>query len=234
MHRPTTLVLLPGLDGTSILFRPFMQALPAWIAPRVIEYASAGPNDYEGLLPVVRSACAGLSDFVLLGWSFSGPLALMLAAESPPGLRGVVICASFVCYPWPLLRWFRWVVVTPVARLFPLGAKLLRAIGFYGSTDIRQDQEEVFRRVAPSAFAARSRAALGVDVRLDAAKCPVPVLYLAASHDIVVPRWNVGAVAAAVPHVEVVTIRGPHLALRTNPAAGAAVVEKFVASLGSA
>jgi pimeloyl-ACP methyl ester carboxylesterase len=233
MPKPITLVLLPGLDGTSILFQPFIQVLPDWIHPRCVEYASSGPNDYRSLLPVVRDACAGLEDFVVLGWSFSGPLALMIAAESPPGLRGIVICASFIRSPWPPLRWFRWTVVTSVGRLFPFGAKVLRWAGFYGSTDVRQDQEEVFRRVTPSAFAARSRAALGVDARVAAAKCPVPVLYLAASHDVVVPRWNAKAVAAAVRRAEVVTIRGPHLALRTNAAAGAAAVAKFVAELGS-
>ena len=230
---PMTLVLLPGLDGTAILFRPFVQALPPWIQPRCIEYASSGPNDYPGLLPQIRDACAGLGDFVILGWSFSGPLALMAAAESPPGLRGVVICASFVRSPWPLLGRFRWAVVTPLARLFPLVARVLRWGGLYGSPELSQDQAEIFRRVPPAAFAARSRAALGVDVRAAAAKCPVPVLYLAASHDIVVPQWNAKAVKTAVPRAEVVTIRGPHLALRTNAAAGAAAVTQFMTAVGS-
>jgi pimeloyl-[acyl-carrier protein] methyl ester esterase len=232
--KPLTLVLLPGLDGTSILFRPFMQALPAWIQPRCVEYATAGPHDYAGLLPEIRAACAGLGDFVILGWSFSGPLALMAAAESPPGLRGVVICASFVRAPLLPLRWLRWGAVAPLARLGPLLARMLMSIGGYGSDDLRNDQAEIFRRVTASAFAARARAALGVDVRAAAAGCRVPVLYLAASQDIVVPRWNAAAVTAAVPHGEIVTIRGPHLALRTNPRAGADVVAQFVARLGSA
>src|SRR5262245_40876365 len=228
-----TLLLLPGLDGTSILFGPFIRALPEWIEPRCVEYSPSGPQDYEGLLPVVRAACAGLDGFVVLGWSFSGPLALMLAAESPPGLRGVVICSSFVRSPWRLLRWFRWAIVTPLARLAPLISVVLRGVGFYGSMELRRDQAEVFRRVTPAAFAARSRAALGVDVRGAAAKCPVPVLYLRASHDVVVPWWNVKSVMAAVPRAEVVTIRGPHLALRTNPAAGAEAVSRFMATVES-
>jgi pimeloyl-[acyl-carrier protein] methyl ester esterase len=230
---PLTLVLLPGLDGTSILFRPFMQALPPWIEPRCVEYASAGPHDYAGLLPEIRAACSALGDFVILGWSFSGPLALMAAAESPPGLRGVVICASFVRAPWTPLRWLRWGVVAPLARLAPLLARLLMVTGGYGSGDLREDQAEIFRRVTPSAFSARARAALGVDARAAAAGCRVPMLYLAASHDIVVPRWNAAAVTAAVPRGEIVTIPGPHLALRTNPKAGADAVAQFVARLGS-
>ena len=210
-----------------------MRALPDWIQPRCVEYASAGPHDYAGLFPEVRAACAGLSDFVILGWSFSGPLALMAAAESPPGLRGVVICASFVRAPVSPLRWLRWGAIAPFARMGPLIARVLMSIGGYGSDDLRNDQAEIFRRVTPAAFAARARAALGVDARAVAASCRVPVLYLGASHDVVVPRWNARAVTSAVGHGEIVTIRGPHLALRTNPKAGADAVVQFAARLGS-
>lgn len=228
------ILLLPGLDGTAILFRPFVEALPDWIEPRCIEYASSGPHGYQDLLPQIRAACAGLDDFVILGWSFSGPLALMMASEAPPGLRGVVICSSFVRAPWLPLRWLRWASVAPLARLFPLGSRILTKIGGYGSPDVRRDQAEIYRRVTPSAFAARSRAALAVDVRAAAAKCQVPVLYIGASHDIVVPPWNAARVKAAVPRAEVVTIRGPHLALRTNASAGVDAVVRFLAGLRSA
>jgi len=208
VSKPLTLVLLPGLDGTSILFRPFIQSLPDWIQPRCVEYGSAGPHDYAGLLPEVKAASAGLSNFVLLGWSFSGPLALMTAAESPPGLRGVVICASFVRAPVLPLRWLRRGAVAPLARMGPLLARMLMSIVGYASDDLRHDQAEIFRRVPPSAFAARARAALGVDARNVAARCRVPVLYLAASHDIVVPRWNATAVTSGMGHGEIVTIQG--------------------------
>src|SRR5262245_33210267 len=43
------------------------------------------------------------------------------------------------------------------------------------------------------------------------------------------PRWNMRAVVAARPGAEVVTIRGPHLALRTNAVAGAEAVADFLA-----
>src|SRR5262245_65891929 len=134
-----TLVLLPGLDGTAIFFRPFVQALPEWIQPRCIEYPPGGPHDYRRLLPRILDACAGLGDFVVLGWSFSGPLALMAAAESPPGLRGVVICASFVRAPVLPLRWLRWGAVAPLAPVGPLVARVMMSLGGYGSDDLRSD-----------------------------------------------------------------------------------------------
>src|SRR5262245_40997558 len=35
------LVLLPGLDGTDVPFRPFVEALPSWLAPRVEERSTS-------------------------------------------------------------------------------------------------------------------------------------------------------------------------------------------------
>ena len=51
------------------------------------------PNSYQDLLPYVLELLSTQGDYVLLGWSFSGPLALMAACTRPSGLRAVVLCA---------------------------------------------------------------------------------------------------------------------------------------------
>jgi pimeloyl-ACP methyl ester carboxylesterase len=185
------------------------------------------------LLPVVRAACRGLDNFFILGWSFSGPLALMAAAESPPGLRGVVLCATFVSPPWPLVRHLRFASVPGVARLFPLFSKLLAIGGGYETPDLRQDKRELFRQVPAAAYAARTRAVLDADVGAYLRHCPVPVMYLAGSNDIVVPRWNARAAQHLRPSMDLVTIDGPHLALRTSPVSAARAVANFMAVDGS-
>lgn len=48
---PATLILLPGLDGTDVFFRPLLAALPQWISPIVVQYPPAGVNR----LPDARS-----------------------------------------------------------------------------------------------------------------------------------------------------------------------------------
>ena len=149
---PATLILLPGLDGTEIFFRPLLAALPPWIRARCVEYPTWGPNDYGDLLPLVRDACRACDDFFLLGWSFSGPLALMMAAESPGALRGVILCASFIAAPWPFLRVLRGAVTAPVARLFPVVSRALALFGRYSSRDFRRDRLECLSRVPPSVF----------------------------------------------------------------------------------
>jgi hypothetical protein len=83
----TTLVLLPGLDGTDVFLRPLVAAFAPTIRPIVVTYPASGAEKYGDAFDVVRRATEGLSEFYALGLSFSGPLAVMLAAEDPNGSR---------------------------------------------------------------------------------------------------------------------------------------------------
>ena len=58
MSIPATLILLPGLDGTEVFFRPLLASLPDWITPMVVQFPTAGANAYSDLLRLVRSALA--------------------------------------------------------------------------------------------------------------------------------------------------------------------------------
>ena len=107
------IVLLPGLHGTGRLFADFVRERPPGFVPRVIEYPCDRFLDYGDLLPFVRGQLPQDSDFVILGESFSGPLAVMLAAERPRGLRAVVLVATFVTRPRP-----RWTGSLPWRTLF--------------------------------------------------------------------------------------------------------------------
>jgi len=90
-----TLVLLPGMDGGDKLFGPLRTAAPPGVDTIAIGYPPGPRNDYGDLLPAVRAQLPADRPFFLLGWSFSGPLVLLAAAERPPGLRGVILAATF-------------------------------------------------------------------------------------------------------------------------------------------
>ena len=91
MDAQPTLVVLPGLDGTGLLTTPLLDALTARGVPaQVLRYPQEGPQDYATLAARVRLQLPE-TPFVLLGESFAGPLAVLLAAQTPPALRGVVL-----------------------------------------------------------------------------------------------------------------------------------------------
>jgi pimeloyl-ACP methyl ester carboxylesterase len=155
----------------------------------------------------------------------------MLAADPPPGLRGIVLCATFISAPWPFLRFLRRAATPSMARLFPFLSEALAVFGRYSSEQFRRDRAECWSRVPPSTFAARARTILAMDRRSKLA-CQIPLLYLRGSTDVVVPRWNARAVSRAIPSARVVTIDGPHLALYTNPGKAAGVIAKFIRQHG--
>src|SRR5262245_17031078 len=97
------LLLLPGGDGTGKLFDPLLHALAGQdsLTPVVVAYPPDRACGYGDLLPLVEQNVPAGADFLVLGESFSGPLALLLAARRPPGLRGVILCGTFVRNPLP-------------------------------------------------------------------------------------------------------------------------------------
>lgn len=222
--RAVPLVILPGLDGTDVFFRPLIAALGDAVPWRVVTLPTNGPNGYGDLLAEVRAAVVDLPAFHLLAWSFSGPLALMLAQAEPGRVRSVILAASFVRAPQPALARYRFAAVTPViwavraARRMP--AWLLRA----PADQVRRDKTETWARVPARTIAARVRAIADVDVSTLLRDVRCPVTYLAARDDSVVPPHNVDEVVHLRPSVTVSHIDGPHFALYLNPAAAARAV----------
>lgn len=97
------LVLLPGMDGTGRLFAPLLSRLDESLEPVVIAYPEHEQLDYGQLHQFVRARLPEGEPFVLLGESFSGPVALTLAAAAPAGLCGLILCATFMRNPMPVL-----------------------------------------------------------------------------------------------------------------------------------
>jgi pimeloyl-ACP methyl ester carboxylesterase len=102
--------------------------------------------------------------FHLLGWSFSGPLALLAAAERPPGLRGVVLAASFVKTPVPYLpRWVHRLATPALFRFYPAASRAKALLGGYGTREVRRLLAEAHAFAGTEALACRARAALSID-----------------------------------------------------------------------
>ena len=226
-------MLLPGLDGSGHLFEPFINALPPDIKTSVVNYPAEGPNGYADLLPLVRQSLPA-RPFVLLGWSFSGPLALTLAEQCPDNLRGVVLVASFASNPHPWASPLRFLVSAATVRLYPAASQAKALLGGYGSPDLRRRLALAHASVSAKALAQRFRAVLTVDARAALRGCKVPILYLASSGDHVVPKRALRSLLQIAPAVTVAVIEGPHMALVTNPTQAALHVGAFLRNVGGA
>lgn len=224
----TTLVLLPGLDGTEVFFRPLMKRLPATIRPLALNYPDAGPYDYRALLDFVRGQLADIPHCVVLASSFSGPLAVMLAAAEPRKVRGMILAATFVSSPSLPLARLSFAVRTPLVAVLRLARRLPIWILRPREDALRIAKQETWSRVSAHGLAGRARAALGADVREVLSRCQQPLLWITYDADDVVPTWRADEIRRYCIHARSVTLPGEHLAMFRDPESLAAEIVRFV------
>jgi pimeloyl-ACP methyl ester carboxylesterase len=220
------LVLLPGLDGTGDLFAPLLAELPD-VDCQVINYPPDREMDYAEHEALVRSRLPP-DDYLLLAESFSGPVGLSIAASEPPRLRGLILCCSFASNPLP--------VFSPLSRLVgflpaaKLPARWLAPFLYAGhaSPALRRLHADAMAKVSARALRARVASILGVDRTPLLHRISVPMLYMLARQDRLIPRSAFNKIDRLRPDVQLQQIDGPHFLLQTQPARSATVIRDFL------
>lgn len=225
------LILLPGLDGTGILFADFVKAIDPCVDCLVLSYPKDQPMGYGDLDALVARSLPLSRPYVLLGESFAGPLALRIAARAPVGLVALILCVTFAKNPFPYLSWAR-----PLAAYLPLKAmpRWLRAPLMWGSNDPRQASSQTERAISGvSAAVIRRRIAelMSVDETAALSSISVPSLVLRAIRDRVISRRATLQIAGGITDAKLVEVDGPHLLLKTRPTECAKIILEFLSSL---
>lgn len=223
-----TLVLLPGMDGTGLLFEPLIAALGDRVRIKVVTYPTAGHANYAALEAIARQALPTEGAYVILGESFSGPIAIRLAATASSQLKGLILCCSFATSPMPFLAPLRRLtrampIVIPPAAI--LGRVLL---GKFYSPTLAVHLANALKRVPPATIRARLCAVLSVDARSELAVLRVPLLYLRATEDRLVPARAGHQISEINPNTRIVNIEAPHFLLQAKPTDAARIVEEFL------
>ena len=229
-----TLVLLPGMDGTGQLFAPFVAALGPEFSVQVVAYPTTAPLGYHELESIARAALPTEGPYVILGESFSGPIAVSLAASGSPGLKGLVLCCSFVRNPRPVFSGLRSLVAVLPLALAPVSLLGRLLLGRFSTSALEAALAKSLSQVSPSAIRARLQAVLSVNVSAKLSTVKVPVLYLRGSRDSVVPAGASVLVANLCPGTRVVELEAPHFLLQAVPTKAAQAVGAFVREVQNA
>lgn len=225
MTLPMT-VLLPGLDGTGALFAPFIAVAPSGCRLQPLKLPDTRGLSYSDLADWVH---ANLPEgrVVLLAESFSGPLAVLVAARCArvvgvvlsttflePPLSGVL---SIVAKSLPGLAWKR-----------PPPELLLRAFLTGGDSALASAVRQAMRRVSGDVVAERVAAVSGVNVSDEFRGLGCPVLCLHAGRDRLVSARSIARMRALKPDATFVQIDAPHLLLQARPQEAWAHVSAFL------
>ena len=226
---PLTLVLLPGMDGTGEMFAPLVAALGNQFNLKIISYPVDGAMGYGELTEIAYAQLPKNECFVLLGESFSGPVAITLAARAPANLVGLILCATFSANPQPALVFSQnWLKFLPIKFAPPfLAEKLL--LGNFSTPALRAALAQSLAQVSATALRTRMAAVLSVDVTTQLAKIQIPVAYLRATHDRLVPRSASAHVLAHCIQAREIVFDAPHFLLQTCALKATSCIHHFCA-----
>lgn len=223
--------MLPGLNGTSALFAPLLPLLDDRLEVDCLALPDSGPQDHESLARQLAPRLqATETPFVLLGESFSAPLAYHLAQGRPRGLRGVIFAAGFLGCPHPLLPLLPLRVLPLPLRLLTLSNLLkLSCLGSRADPALIEKLRQEIQAIPTALLRERL---LSLSQLLEPLQpLELPALHLLPLQDrLVIPR----AAARLGQHcrqLQQVAIAGPHFLLQRQPQACAQAIERFIAGL---
>lgn len=223
-----TFVLLPGLDGSGEFFAEFARALAPLGRAVVVRYPPDRALGYTELVEYVLRDWPSGDDVIVIAESFSGPVALMLAARRSRGLRALALSATFARSPLPSLRMLRYAVLLGSPRWLPLRLSAALMLGRWSTPEWRRAIARALDGVSDAALRARGLAAFDVDARPLLADIDVPILYLRARHDRVVPARRGEEIVTAARDARLVEIDAPHFLLQIAPNEAVAAIDDFL------
>lgn len=226
---PLTTVLLPGLDGSRRLLAPFLAAADGRLDLQPLAYPPDAALGYDALETLVRRQLPDGRPFGLIAESFSGPLALRIAARPPPNLVGLVLATTFHRQPAGALL----SALAPLAPLvfrLPLTAFMVRLMlsGMDAPEGLVDEVRAAVGALPSQVMVARVREALRVDATPELLACRVPILLLAGRSDHLLRASIVDEVHQLRPQTEIQLFDAPHLVLQRRPRLAMLLVTDFL------
>lgn len=237
------LILLPGMDGTSDLFAPLLNtqlAAHAGIAMHCISYPPSQVLNYPALRDYVMRKLPANGPLILLGESFSGPIAISVASElarkTPGRVLGLVLCCTFTRNPLPLLAGLNNVLPWLPIKATPTALMAQFLFGTQANPSLTNMLRLALQKVSNKVLQSRLQEVLQVDVSAELAQLSqlaYPILYLRAKHDRLVPASAANAIQRIAPHTEISTLPGPHCLLQTNSQSASDIIRQFIDKLNA-
>lgn len=220
----SAIVLLPGLDGTGLLFRRFAQWLPGDCEVRTVAYPADVHLTLSDYAREVTQAWPK-GRVVLVAESFSGLVALTLLTETPVRPDAIVFCATFAEPPRPWLLRVVGAVPQAAGLAYWLPDFLLRfcCVGRAANASLADAVRAALRQVPVDVLVHRLRL-VGARHSFFAEPSTIPCVYLQASGDRLVPAGAAAWFAKHFASFRLERIAGPHFLLQAEPQRCADVV----------
>ncbi len=202
-------LLIPGLDGTGLLYYRQIEMLSA--IRRVTAWRFRQDSDFEltDLTQEIGEATCGepAGSILVVGESFGGLIALDYVLRFPDRVHRLILVNAFPYYDGRLrirlARLLALLLTFEFAKNFKdyVADRILAHEGIMGED--RKRYHEIVRQIDPAAYRCRLRLTQTLDLRQRLPQVAVPTVLLAARRDKVVPSIAAARfMAARIPRVE--------------------------------
>jgi pimeloyl-ACP methyl ester carboxylesterase len=230
---PHHLVLIPGLDGTGMLFEPFVQALPPGIDATIVSFPHDKASYDHDLFAVIRNVIPWNRPLVILAESSSGPLGMRFAAAQRENVEAVILVSSFVSNPIVAAgNWSTTFLSKPWYEKPPAAVSVRKhLLGKNASDTMVNKTVTALRTPWPTVLGHRIEMMKKIDAREALKNWDKPVLYIRAENDQFVSKSSTEEVCRLNHRVRMVSVPGPHLLLQSNPQGALEVILPFLQGL---
>ncbi|WP_290612842.1 alpha/beta fold hydrolase [Arsukibacterium sp. UBA3155] len=230
------LVLLPGMDGTGLLFEPLVKYFQNGtaqehagqdhsLAIQVLPLPTDGAQDYRTLAANVVAQLP-TEDFVLVAESFSGGIAACLSQQPVPHLKGIIFVASFLSGPKKLIALLASFLPIRHLTMLPFSGAVYRLLMLgKNATPAQMTLFQAALNTVP-ANVLKARLRVIAKAKYDGFTSNVPAVYIAATNDRLVPAIKKQQFEQAYSNITFAEINGPHFILQANPKDGSAAIVK--------
>lgn len=222
------IVLLPGLDGTGLLFKPFLEILPKEVDTQIISYPPNLKLSYEELVDYVIKRLPD-EDYILIGESFSGPIAYQISLRNPKNLKSIIFVATFIENPRAFISKFSNLIPLQIILALQVPDFLIRKI-LLGQS-IKENTINLFKqateRVSPEILAFRLRQIAKLSIKNQVSK--IRATYIQASNDKLVPKKAISKFEKLFEQLDIIKISGEHFILQCNPDACKKIIMNEIA-----
>lgn len=220
------IILLPGMDGTGLLFEPIIKELDNTMYIRALSYPGDIKKSYEELADEVIKQLPDKDEYVLVAESFSGPIAYLVASNAPRNLKAVVFLATFLTPPNMFMGA---ISMLPLRLLFKLPIPTCLIKSLLLGKGIESKIIDLFRRSLKSVKSSVLAYRVKEMSKLKSGKRPIeiPCVYVRARGDKLVSHYHANDFSRIASRLEIVELDGPHFIAQARPEECAKVVKKY-------
>ncbi|MHC9509728.1 alpha/beta fold hydrolase [Kangiella sp. M94] len=218
------IILLPGVDGTGILFEPFVEIFIADVPVEVIPLTKDSDQSILNQVSIIEDA-VGDEEVVLIVESYSGLLAYELARRNKVSIKQIFFFGCFLQPPSLIGKIGRFL---PVRLLNIIPDKLLSHILFnrWSSPELIA----LFRKAVESVNFPNLKQRLKTIATHPKPTQPIdiPCVYIQGTMDNLVSAYNVKAFEELCRNLQVEVVEATHMLLQTQPETMSQLIHKYL------